>query len=410
MNIVIIGAGAAGCFAAIEVRRRCPSATVTVLERGRRALAKVSVTGGGRCNLTNSFADVRSLEQVYPRGHRLMKRLFHRFSHDDVMRWFEESGVSLVTQADGCVFPRSQDAMQIVTTLLSMMRREGVRLLTGMAVSAVRPVAEGYEVVTSSGVFRADRVVVATGGHPSLSGFDMLAGLELDVVPPVPSLFSLCIADRGLTELMGTVVERAQVSLVGTKLRGSGPLLVTHWGISGPATLRLSSVAARVLAERGYAGVDVSVNWLYGMGTDGITCLLSDMARQHSHKKFSSVYPEVLNSRLWCHLLTRASLSPDARWGELQGKGMNRLHNVLVNDTYRVSGKNKFKDEFVTCGGVSLASLRPDTLEAKCHRGLFFAGEVTDVDAVTGGFNLQAAWTMGYVVACGIAAVETVSG
>lgn len=408
MNIVIIGAGAAGCFAAIEIRRRCPSASVTVLERGRKALAKVAVTGGGRCNLTNSFAYIRSLEHVYPRGHRLMKRLFHRFSHSDAMRWFEEAGVALVTQDDGCVFPRSQDAMQIVTTLLSMMRRENVRLLTEAAVTAVRPAGSGYDVVTSSGVFHADKVVVTTGGHPKISGFDMLKDFDLDIVPPVPSLFSLCIADKGLTELMGTVVENAQVSLTGTKMRGDGALLVTHWGISGPATLRLSSVAARVLAGKSYADTDISINWLYGMDSGEVTRMLEQFVRRHGQKKLSSVYPEALNSRLWAHLLTRASLSPDARWGGLHSKGINRLHNVLVNDTYRIAGKNRFKDEFVTCGGVSLSSLRPDTLEAKNHPGLYFAGEVTDVDAVTGGFNLQAAWTMGYVVACGVAAAATV--
>lgn len=410
MEVVVIGAGAAGCFAAIEIKRRCPQAAVTVLERGSKALAKVAVTGGGRCNLTNSFAGVRSLEQVYPRGHRLMKKLFYHFSHADTCRWFEEAGVALVTQEDECVFPRSQDAMQIVGTLLAMMRMRGVRLVTGVAVTAITPVGKGYEIETPRTVFRADKVLVTTGGHPKASGFDMLKGLDIDIVPPVPSLFSLCIADKGLTELMGTVVESAQVSLAGTKLRGIGALLVTHWGISGPATLRLSSAAARVLAEKGYAGVDVSINWLYGTDAAGVAQLLGLFVQRYGRRKLSSAYPETLNSRLWTHLLTRAGLSPDARWGEVQSKGMNRLVNILTNDTYRVTGKNKFKEEFVTCGGVALGCLRPDNLEAKKHPGLYFAGEVTDVDAVTGGFNLQAAWTMGYVAACGIAAAETVSG
>lgn len=404
MDVIIIGAGAAGCFAAIEIKRRCPEAAVTVLERGRKALAKVAVTGGGRCNLTNSFANVKSLEQVYPRGHRLMKKLLHHFSHEDTFLWFEDEGVALVTQEDDCVFPRSQDAMQIVTTLLSLMRKLGVTVVTNATVSRVTPATEGYDIVSTAGTWHADKVLVTAGGQPKASGFAMLEGLDIEIVPPLPSLFSLCIADKWLTSLMGTVVEKAQVSIAGTKLKGEGALLITHWGISGPAALKLSAAAARVLAEKNYECDGISINWLHGMDSNGITMMLKGYAKLHSHKKLSSIYPEALNARLWRHLLTRAGLSADARWGELQGKGMNRLLNVLLNDTYRMTGKNRFKDEFVTCGGVALGSLRHDTLEAKSHPGLHFAGEVTDVDAVTGGFNLQAAWTMGYVAARAITA------
>ncbi len=399
MNIFVIGAGAAGCFAAIETKRRCPHSTVTVLERGPKALAKVAITGGGRCNLTNSFSEVRSLEQVYPRGHRLLKKLLHHFSHEDAYKWFEDEGVALVTQEDECVFPQSQDAMQIVTTLLSLMQRLGVKVVTDTTVNNIIPDGNGYDIETAGKTYHADKVVVTIGGQPQLSGFDMLQNLDIDIVTPLPSLFSLCIADKGLTALMGTVVEKAQVSLVGTKMKGSGALLITHWGISGPATLRLSSMAARVLAEKDYSHTDISINWLYDMDANGISQLLARYSSLHSQKKLTSVYPEELNARLWSHLLTRASLRTDARWGELQSKGINRLLNTLTNDTYRITGKNRFKDEFVTCGGISLCSLKHDTLEAKNHPGLHFAGEVTDVDAVTGGFNLQAAWTMGYVVA-----------
>lgn len=406
MNIIIIGAGAAGCFAAIEIKRTCPQAVVTVLERGKKALAKVAITGGGRCNLTNSFGGVRSMEQVYPRGHRLMKRLMHHFSHEDAYEWFENEGINLVTQDDNCVFPQSQDAMEIVNTLLRLMRDEGIKLATECCVNGIIHTGNGYDVVTESCVWHADKVVVATGGHPRMSGFYMLKELNINIIEPVPSLFSLCIADKGLTSLMGTVVEKAMVSLVGTKLKGDGALLITHWGISGPATLRLSSAAARVLAEKEYSGVDVSINWLYGMDTTSIATLLAGYAKQHAQKKLSSVYPEQLNARLWSHLLQRASLNVDSRWGELQSKGMNRLLNTLTNDTYRITGKNRFKDEFVTCGGVALTSLKSDTLESKNHLGLYFAGEVTDVDAVTGGFNLQAAWTMAMAVARGVCKAE----
>ena len=402
MRIVIIGAGAAGCFAAIEVKRRCPEAEVTVLEKGTKPLAKVAITGGGRCNLTNSFAEVKSLEQVYPRGFRLMKKLFHHFSPKDAYEWFEREGVRLVTQDDECVFPQSQDAMEIVFTLTSLMNRHGVKTLCGCKVTDIAPHSPYYAVTyTKEGnthVIEADKVIVTTGGHPSPSGFDMLKSLDLEIVPPVPSLFSLCIADKSLTSLMGTVVEQAQVSLAGTKIKTNGPLLITHWGISGPAVLKLSSHGARILAEKNYEA-DVIVNWLYEMSNDDVRKVLTSYVDKHSAKKITSAYPSALNARLWAHLVQRAKLSAEMRWSELQGKAFNRLLSVLTSDTYHVTGKNRYKDEFVTCGGVSLNCLKHDTLEAKNHPGLYFAGEVTDVDAVTGGFNLQAAWTMGWVVA-----------
>lgn len=402
MRIVIIGAGAAGCFAAIEVKRRCPEAEVTVLEKGTKPLAKVAITGGGRCNLTNSFAEVRSLEQVYPRGFRLIKKLFHHFSPTDAYEWFEREGVGLVTQDDECVFPKSQDAMEIVFTLTSLMKRLGVKTLCGCKVTDIAPhlpyYAVSYTKAEKAHVIEADKVIVTTGGHSSPSGFDMLKSLDLEIVPPVPSLFSLCIADKSLTSLMGTVVEQAQVSLAGAKIKTSGPLLITHWGISGPAVLKLSSHGARILAEKHYEA-DVIVNWLYEMSNDDVHNMLVSYVAKHSAKKITSAYPSALNARLWAHLVQRAKLSAEMRWSELQGKAFNRLLSVLTSDTYHVTGKNRYKDEFVTCGGVSLNCLKHDTLEAKNHPGLYFAGEVTDVDAITGGFNLQAAWTMGWVVA-----------
>ena len=402
MRIVIIGAGAAGCFAAIEVKRRCPEAEVTVLEKGTKPLAKVAITGGGRCNLTNSFAEVRSLEQVYPRGFRLMKKLFHHFSPKDAFEWFEREGIRLVTQDDECVFPQSQDAMEIVLTLTSLMNKLGVKTLCGCKVTEIAPHSPYYAITyTKTGnthTIEVDKVIVTTGGHPSPSGFDMLKSLDLEIVSPVPSLFSLCIADKSLTSLMGTVVEQAQVSLAGTKIKTNGPLLITHWGISGPAVLKLSSHGARILAEKNYQA-DVIVNWLYEMGNDDVHKMLASYVDKHSAKKITSAYPSALNARLWAHLVQRAKLTVDMRWSELQGKAFNRLLSVLTSDCYHVTGKNRYKDEFVTCGGVSLNSLKHDTLEAKNHPGLYFAGEVTDVDAVTGGFNLQAAWTMGWVVA-----------
>jgi hypothetical protein len=331
-----------------------------------------------------------------------MKKLFHHFSPTDAYEWYEREGVGLVTQDDECVFPKSQDAMEIVFTLTSLMKRFGVKILCGCKVTDIAPhlpyYAVSYTKAGNTNVIEADKVIVTTGGHSSPSGFDMLKSLDLEIVPPVPSLFSLCIVDKSLTALMGTVVEQAQVSLAGTKIKTSGPLLITHWGISGPAVLKLSSHGARILAEKLYEA-DVIVNWLYEMSNDDVHNMLVSYVAKHSAKKMTSAYPSALNARLWAHLVQRAKLSAEMRWSELQGKAFNRLLSVLTSDTYHVTGKNRYKDEFVTCGGVSLNCLKHDTLEAKNHPGLYFAGEVTDVDAITGGFNLQAAWTMGWVVA-----------
>ena len=401
MRIIIIGAGAAGCFAAINIKRNQPDAVVTVLESGRKPLAKVAVTGGGRCNLTNSFADVKSLDKVYPRGGRLMKRLLREFSHEDTCAWFEREGVRLVTQEDQCVFPKSQDAMEIVNTLMRLMGRLGVVVKTGHRVERIEK-RDGMFVVgmadESIKELTADAVVVTTGGGQTASAFRMLDGLDLEIVPPVPSLFSLCLPGNPVTDMMGTVVEDAAVSLAGTKFKAQGPLLVTHWGMSGPAILKLSSYAARWLNERDYKAT-LLVNWMSGSSESQVLEQLQEYCVLHKNKQLSNVYPQQLNSRLWHYLILRSKLSPEIRWGELGRKGLNRLVCTLTNQEFRVDGKNRFKDEFVTCGGIALSNVNPATLECRTCPGLYFAGEVLDVDAVTGGFNLQAAWTMGYVVA-----------
>lgn len=401
MRVAVIGAGAAGCFCAIELRRRLRDAEVTVFEAAGRPLAKVAVTGGGRCNLTNSFAEVRSLASVYPRGESVMKRGFRRFSNIDACRWFEGEGVRLVTQDDQCVFPQSQDAMQIVRTLLRLMDRHGVALRTSSRVTSIRRDESSFEVCTSVTSEMFDRVVVTTGGSPKLSGISFLDSLELEIEQPVPSLFTFKIKDKSLTSMMGAVVEDATVAFCGTKFKAEGPLLVTDWGVSGPAVLKLSSHAARWLAGCGYRA-PLSVNWMGTMGEQEVRDLLQGYMDANPQKQVCSIYPRVLTSRLWSHLLMRAQLREGIRWAELGKKGFNRLVNVMINDVYDIDGRGQFKDEFVTCGGVSLSNIDLNTLESKKYPGLYFAGEVLDIDAVTGGFNLQAAWTTGYIVACSI--------
>ena len=395
MRIAIIGAGAAGCFCAAELRRRLPDASISVYEAGAKPLAKVAITGGGRCNLTNSFEGIRSLSEVYPRGERLMKRLLHHFSQEDAWRWFESAGVPLMLQDDHCVFPRSQDAMDIVRALLR--RMDGVDLRLRTPVRSILPDSEGHLLVDGEPY---EAVVVTTGGAPK--GLPMLDALDLEWVPTVPSLFTFTIRDEGLRALMGLVVD-ASVSIPGTSFKADGPLLITDWGLSGPAVLRLSSYAARHLSESGYKA-PLSVGWLPSSETD-TRALLLEIAASNPRKQVTSTPPAGLQSRLWNFLVERAGLRSDLRWAEMGSKGLNRLVSTLTRDTYEIAGKTKFREEFVTCGGVALSNVDPSTLECKKHPGLYFAGEVLDIDAVTGGFNLQAAWTTGYVAAHAIAAL-----
>lgn len=403
LRIAIVGGGAAGFFAAVTAKARRPDAEVIVYEKNSKPLAKVAITGGGRCNLTNSFEQVGNLRLVYPRGDRLMRRLLHHFDHHDCRAWFEQRGVPLVTQDDECVFPQSQDAMSVVGCLLAEARRLGVRLVTSRRVESLAPLADGRLRLG----FRDgrpedfDRVAVTTGGSPRGEGLDWLAAMGHEIATPVPSLFTFNIADRQLTELMGTVVAAA-VSISGTKFHAFGPLLITHWGMSGPAVLKLSSYAARYLAELAYKA-QVAVSWVGECPRREVEALLQSFALANPQKQTGTWNPFGLPSRLWHHLLRRGGLAAEKRWAEVGRKDFNRLVETLVGDVYAVDGRGVYKEEFVTCGGIALSAVDSNSLESKVVRHLYFAGEVLDIDAVTGGFNLQAAWTTGFVVGTHIA-------
>ena len=397
-TIAVIGAGAAGCFCAALLARIHPDWKVCVLEAAAHPMQKLAVTGGGRCNITNSFEFVDSLSDVYPRGANLMKRLLHSFGPEDCLHWFEDRGVRFVTQSDGCVFPQSQDAMQIVRTLERAMQDGGVRLFCGRKVTAVDSdltVRFSDAASKSEGTFHPDAVVLTTGGATA----QLLAGTGIKLVPDVPSLFTLKLADEGLRSLMGTVVDNVTLGLTGTRFRSQGTLLLTDWGVSGPATLRLSSYAARHLAENQYRGT-LMVNWM-DASEAGVREWLIGISG--SGRTVANSHPAELSDRLWKMLVGRAGIRPDARWSELGSKGLAKLINILIADTYEITGRARFKEEFVTCGGVALSEVRPDTLEARRIPGLYFAGEVLDIDAVTGGFNLQAAWTTAHTVAHAVA-------
>ena len=420
MKTAIIGGGAAGFFAAICLKEQLPEMGVTIFEQKKRVLAKVEVSGGGRCNCTNTFASVVDLSAVYPRGHRLMKRLLKGFSHRDAYEWFQRHGVALTVQPDDCVFPASQDSHTIINCFVGAAHRLGIDVRTGTAVATPDELSADY-----------DFVVVAVGGlsrdvrHP-LSAW--LASHGHDIVAPVPSLFTLRIDMPQLQQLMGTVADDATVMIPATSFHASGPLLITHWGVSGPAVLRLSSYAARYLADNQYKA-RLAINWT-GCNEGEVLAELQRMGEVHQQKQLSSVAPFNLSGRLWGYLLERClGEKASARWGslscgvreragnepgkrsqfrpvdELGKKSRNRLVNILSGgDLYDIAGRAPFKDEFVTCGGVSLASVNPSTLESRTVPHLFFAGEALDIDGITGGFNFQVAWTTAYTVAQAIAA------
>ena len=360
MKTAIIGGGAAGFFLAINLKEMCPQMDVTILEASKRVLAKVEISGGGRCNCTNSFEDINDLQSVYPRGHRLLKRLFKQFDHRDAYQWFEHRGVKLTTQEDHCVFPLSQDSHSIINLFLNEAHRLGISIKTSCKISSLSHLSD------------YDFVAVTIGGKPQI---DSLRWLEQPLETPVPSLFTFNIDDANLRNLMGTVVE-ATAMIPGTKLRATGPLLVTHWGMSGPCILRLSSYAARLLSESNYKQ-PLAVNWT-NLKENEVQEQLVSISHQHAQKQLTTIQKE-----------------------------LNRLTNNLINDTYQIAGRAPFKDEFVTCGGVSLSAVNPSTLESRTIPHLYFAGEVLDIDGVTGGFNFQAAWITAYAVAKAIATQQS---
>ena len=390
MKTAVIGGGAAGFFLAINLKEMCPEMEVTIFEKSKRVLAKVEVSGGGRCNCTNSFAAVSDLSQVYPRGHRLLKRLFKTFDYRDAYDWFERHGVRLTTQPDECVFPMSQDSHTIINCFLAEARRHHVEIVTGQKITSLNDLAH------------FDFIAVTTGGMPKSGEFlipqsDDTSG-DPAVISPVPSLFTFSIDDAALRALMGTVVDDATVMIPGTGFKASGPLLVTHWGMSGPAILRLSSYAARELHDH-YYQMPLAVNWTSRKDPDILQELQTIISR-HPQKQIATIRPFDLPSRLWAYLAEK-TLGERARnrWQNLNKKELNRLVNALCNDSYQIAGRAAFKDEFVTCGGISLSAVNPHTLESKTLPNVFFAGEVLDIDGVTGGFNFQAAWTTAYTVA-----------
>lgn len=396
MNVAVIGGGAAGFFAALSCRDNYPDARITIYEKSGKLLSKVKVSGGGRCNVTHACFLVSELVRFYPRGSRQLKKAFGQFNTKDTVSWFEERGVKLKTEADNRMFPVSDDSQTIIDCFMEQAAQKQVNILLRHPVEAIFPLEKGFRLAVGDEVHVVDKVIVTTGGSPKAEGFDWLRKTGHAIEPPVPSLFTFNMPGEAIRELMGLSVPHVVVRVQGTKLREEGPLLITHWGMSGPAILKLSAFGARVLHDLGYH-FNVQVNWCGPASENEVNHALDLTSKDHPKKRMYNINPFNLPVRLWEHLLGKIDLRMDITWGELGRKGKNKLINILINDVYQVKGKTTFKEEFVTCGGISLQDVDINTMQSRKCPGMYFAGEVLDIDGVTGGFNFQAAWTTGFI-------------
>lgn len=398
LHIAVIGGGAAGFMGAITAAETFPTAKVTIFEKSRNVLSKVKVSGGGRCNVTNAAPSLPELVKGYPRGAKFLRPLFEIFNNQHTIQWFESRGVALKTEPDGRMFPTTDSSETIIDCLQQAAQRAGVEVRTSAGVNAIVAEGEHFLLRLQSGEeLMVSRVLVTSGGHPQLSGYDWLATLGLEIETPVPSLFTFNAPKLPLKDLMGVSVGKVGVKLAGSKLTEAGPMLFTHWGVSGPAVLRLSAWGARELASKNYQFMSL-INFT-NQKPNEVQEQLTSMQRdvQWKGKFVPTQAPFGIPQRLWKQLVELANIPDTMRWADLPAKNLHRLVEQLTNFQLEVQGKTTFKDEFVTCGGINLANLHPKTLESRHVPGLFFAGEVLDIDGITGGYNFQAAWTTGVI-------------
>lgn len=395
-DVVVVGGGAAGFFSAIQVKNTNKKKKVALFEKGNQFLSKVKISGGGRCNVTNNTYEIDELARNYPRGEKQLRKAFHQFNAKDTVEWFESRGVRLKVYPDNCIFPLANDSQVIIDCFLKESIASEIVLKSKCAIRSIQVLDKGFELLTDAGKVTCEQVIVTIGGQPKISGLKQYQELGLKIISPVPSLFTFNMPNNPIRELMGNVVEEVTVKIEGTKLTGKGPLLITHWGMSGPAILQLSAWGARLLEERNYQ-FKLFVNWLNECKEEELRLLLKKQIEQQHEKMLVNANPFPITNKLWHFLLNKHQLPSNLRWKELQGRLLNKLITLLLFDTYEVSGKTTFKEEFVTAGGIDLSEINLQTMESKKHEGLYFAGEVLDIDGITGGFNFQAAWTTGYI-------------
>jgi predicted Rossmann fold flavoprotein len=410
LRIVVIGGGAAGFFGAIACAKANPDAQVTLLEASRQPLAKVLISGGGRCNVTHACFDAEELVQNYPRGAKALRGALTRFGPQDTVAWFATGGVYLKTEADGRMFPVTNSSETIVECLIKAVATSGVKLRIGTPVTSVKRTAAdgGFDLLLKSGeTIKCDRLLFATGS--SIVGYKIVQELGHQIEPPVPSLFTFNIVDQKLRELAGVSVNSAQLRLSSgpkSQLQQTGPLLITHWGLSGPAVLKLSAWGARVLHESRYQAT-LLINWLPHLQPEQVREKVLAVKDEWGKKAIALHRGVGLPHRLWQYIIARAGITTDDRWAEISNKTLNQLVQELTQGQYLIKGKGAFKEEFVTCGGVNLKEVNFKTMESRLVPGLYFAGEILDIDGVTGGFNFQSAWTTGYLAGIAMANSQT---
>ncbi|MEB2786419.1 NAD(P)/FAD-dependent oxidoreductase [Algoriphagus persicinus] len=394
MNIGIIGGGAAGFFAAIHASGA--GRHITIFEKSPKLLSKVKVSGGGRCNVTHRPMEISKLVKNYPRGEKFLKKVFTKYKSEDTIHWFESRGVALKTEADGRMFPVSDSSQSIIDALLNEAQKLAISIRTSCGVNSITPLASQFKLDTIAGVFMVDKLIIASGGHPKLDSYAFLKNVDHSILDPIPSLFTFNTPKESIRELMGLAVADGIVKIEGTKMLYRGPVLVTHWGLSGPAVLKLSAFGAQWLKDKNYEAT-VLINWNGALGEEGYNSRIKSYQMAHPKRKVESNSLFEIPVRLWEHFCERSDVETGQLYGTLSKKQINKLVQNLFCYTLKVDGKTTFKEEFVTAGGIALNEVNPETMESKYYPNLYFAGEVLNIDGITGGFNFQAAWSTGFL-------------
>ena len=404
-KLIVIGGGAAGFFCAVNAARMNPQLEVIILEKTNKLLSKVKVSGGGRCNTTHACFDIAEMSKKYPRGGYFVKKTFHQFFTTDTIQWFEERGVKLKAEADGRMFPVTDSSQTIIDCLMKEANKYNVVIRLNVEVKKITALTESsrqcsmLNVQCSNGeTNNANFVCIASGGYPKSSMFNWLIELGHTIEEPVPSLFTFNMPHHPITKLMGVSVENVRVKIIGTKLEQAGPLLITHWGLSGPAVLKLSAYGARQLAINNWQ-FSVLINWLPEHNEQTLQSTFQSLRFENASQKIVNRNPFGLPQRLWEFLLDHSEVNKDRRWAELPAKEQNKLIRNLCACEFVIKGKTTFKEEFVTAGGINVNEVDANTMMSKKLFNLFFAGEILNVDGITGGFNFQHAWTSGYIAA-----------
>ena len=403
-TLVVVGGGAAGFFCAVNAARLNPQLQVIILEKSNKLLSKVRISGGGRCNVTHACYSIADMIKRYPRGASFLKKAFHHFFTTDTINWFKERGVTLKTEEDGRMFPVTNSSQTIIDCLIKEANKYKVDIRLNKEVKGIYSHEGNWNLQLNDGsLLAADNACIASGGYPKILQYGWLTHAAHTIEEPLPSLFTFNMPGNPVTALMGVVAERVQVKILGSKLAEEGPLLITHWGMSGPAVLKLSAWGARELAARQY-DFTIQVNWIPDYNDHSLREKMQQLRFQLAAQKIVNRNPFALPNRLWEYLLAQSGIAADIRWADLPAKEQNKLVKNLCANEYAVKGKTTFKEEFVTSGGVQLQDIDVNTMQSKKHPGLYFAGEVINVDGITGGYNFQNAWTTGWIAAKAISA------